>query len=123
MTKLTVAFLNFANSPKICPSITIKQAVCYVKNTTIVYNYWYLTMTTCFGLSLDHLQAKFRKYELVPTTPSHFLKMDLQEVGGSCGDWMQLAQNRDRWWALVGTVRNLRVPKMQGNFLTSCRTS
>ena len=42
------------------------------------------------------------------------IKMDLQEVGGSCGDWMELAQDRDRWWALVGTVRNLRVPKMWG---------
>ena len=41
-------------------------------------------------------------------------KMDLQEVGGSCGDWMELAQDRDRWRALVGTVRNLRVPKMWG---------
>ena len=42
------------------------------------------------------------------------IKMDLQEVEGSCGDWMELAQDRDRWRALVGTVRNLRVPKMRG---------
>ena len=42
------------------------------------------------------------------------IKMDLQEVGGSCGDWMELVQDRDRWRALVGTVRNLRVPKMRG---------
>jgi len=42
------------------------------------------------------------------------IKMNLQEVGGSCGDWMELAQDRDRWRALVGTVRNIRVPKMQG---------
>ena len=41
------------------------------------------------------------------------IKMD-QEVGGGCGDWMELAQDRDRWRALVGTVRNLRVPKMRG---------
>ena len=41
------------------------------------------------------------------------IKMDLQEVGGSCGDWMELAQDRDRWLALVGMVRNLRVPKMR----------
>ena len=42
------------------------------------------------------------------------IRMDLQEVGGSCGDWMELAQDRDRWRALVATVRNLRVPKMRG---------
>ena len=37
-------------------------------------------------------------------------KMDLQEVGGGRGDWMELAQDRDRWRALVGTVRDFRVP-------------
>ena len=42
------------------------------------------------------------------------IKMDLQEVGGVCGDWMDLAQDRDRWRALVSTVRNLGVPKMRG---------
>ena len=42
------------------------------------------------------------------------IKMDLQEAGGGGGDWMELAQDRDRWRALVGTVRNLRVPKMRG---------
>ena len=41
------------------------------------------------------------------------IKMDLQEVGGSYGDWMELAQDRDRRRALVGTVRNLWVPKMR----------
>ena len=40
--------------------------------------------------------------------------MDLQEVGGSCGDWMELAQDIDKWRALVSMVRNLRVPKMRG---------
>jgi hypothetical protein len=38
------------------------------------------------------------------------IKMYLQEVGGGRGDWMQLAQDRDRWRALVGTVRDFRVP-------------
>ena len=38
------------------------------------------------------------------------IKMDLQEMGGGCGDWMKLAQDKDRWRALVSTVMNLRVP-------------
>jgi hypothetical protein len=38
------------------------------------------------------------------------IKMDLQEVGVSCGDWMELAQDRDRLRALVSTVMNFRVP-------------
>jgi hypothetical protein len=42
------------------------------------------------------------------------IKMDLQEVGGGCGDWMELAQDRDMWQALVSMVRNTRVPKMRG---------
>ena len=37
------------------------------------------------------------------------IKMDLREVGG-VGDWMELAQDRDRWRALVNTVMNVRVP-------------
>ena len=38
------------------------------------------------------------------------IKMDVQEVGGGRGDWMKLAQDRDGWRTLVGTVRNFRVP-------------
>jgi hypothetical protein len=38
------------------------------------------------------------------------IKIDLQEVGEGRGDWKELAQNRGRWWALVGTVRDFWVP-------------
>ena len=37
------------------------------------------------------------------------IKMDLQEVGRDCGDWMELAKDRDRWGALVSTVMNFVV--------------
>jgi hypothetical protein len=38
------------------------------------------------------------------------IKMDLQEVGVGRGDGRELAQDRNRWRALVGTVRDFRVP-------------
>ena len=37
-------------------------------------------------------------------------KMDFQEVVGGRGEWMELAQDRDGWRSLVGTVRNFWVP-------------
>jgi len=46
-------------------------------------------------------------------------KMDVQEVIYGDTDWIELAQDWDRWRALVNAVMNLRVPYSVGNFLTS----
>jgi hypothetical protein len=47
------------------------------------------------------------------------IKMDLQEVGCGVTDWIELADDRDRWRALVNEAMNLRVPLNAGNFSTS----
>ena len=46
-------------------------------------------------------------------------KMGLQEVGWGGTNWIDLAYDRDRWWALVNAVMNLRIPYYMGNSLTS----
>jgi hypothetical protein len=38
------------------------------------------------------------------------IKMDLRQIGWDCMDWIDLAEDRDQWRALVNTVMNLRVP-------------
>jgi hypothetical protein len=38
------------------------------------------------------------------------LRWIVRKLEGMGGDWMELAQDRDRWWALLSTVKNLRVP-------------
>jgi hypothetical protein len=45
------------------------------------------------------------------------IKMDFKEVGCRGIDWIELAQDRDRWWALVNAVTKLQIPKTCGKFL------
>jgi hypothetical protein len=47
------------------------------------------------------------------------IKMDIREIVFGDVDWIHLAQDRDRWRALVNTVMNFWVPQNAGNFLTS----
>jgi hypothetical protein len=42
--------------------------------------------------------------------------MDLREIGWDGVDWIDMAQHRDQWRALVNTVLNLRVPQNAGKF-------
>jgi len=60
----------------------------------------------------DYTSEKFQlQYrESNPRRWEDNIKTDLQEVGGGFGDWMELAQDRDRWRALMSTVMNFRVP-------------
>jgi hypothetical protein len=50
------------------------------------------------------------------------IKVDLKEVGWVGMDWIDMAQDRNRWRVLVNTVMNLRVPQNAENFLTSWGT-
>jgi hypothetical protein len=50
------------------------------------------------------------------------ITMDLQEVGCGSMDWNELAQDRDRWRALMKVVMKLWVPENAVNFLTWLRT-
>jgi len=47
------------------------------------------------------------------------IKMDFQEVGCGSLNWIDQAQNRDRWRALENAIINIRIPQNAGNFLTS----
>jgi hypothetical protein len=48
--------------------------------------------------------------------------VDLREIPWDGMEWIDLAENRDQWRALVNTQMNLRVPYNFGKFLSSCTT-
>jgi hypothetical protein len=50
------------------------------------------------------------------------IKMDLREIGWGGMDWIDLAQDRDQWRALVNTVINIWAPQNIAKFLSSCAT-
>jgi hypothetical protein len=50
------------------------------------------------------------------------IQIDLREIGWDVMDWIDLAQDRDQWRAVVNTVMNIRVPYNAGKFLSSCTT-
>ena len=70
---------------------------------------WYNVREVCTGfwwgnlMERDPLGRPRRRWE-------DNIKMDLQEVGGGCGDCMEVAQDRERWRALLSTVMNFGVP-------------
>jgi hypothetical protein len=49
------------------------------------------------------------------------IKIDIRELGLDGVDWIDLAEDRDQWWALVNTIMNLWVPQNAGKFLSGCR--
>jgi hypothetical protein len=66
------------------------------------------------GMRIEYLGGgEIRMKETVMKNKTKWLdniKMDFRDIGSDGMDWIDLAQNRDQWRALVNTVMNLRVP-------------
>ena len=89
----------------ICPSL--QNFVYYLIQDTILEKI--LTCVFLFSVQLFFSEIFFVLRRVLRRWEDN-IKMDLQEVGRGCGDWMGLAQDRDRWRALVSTVMNSGVP-------------
>ena len=112
-------------------SVHLKNILIYVQQDATLHSLFYLkTAIHVSGGNTTHHQERKQLYvqHLVFVTPlllppegrrplgrprrrwEDNIRMDIQEVGCGCVDWMELAQDRDRWRALVSAVMNLRVP-------------
>ena len=107
MTKLTVVYSQFCESAYFLPNI-----VRVVKSRRMRWAGHVARMAEDRGVHRVLLGKPEGKRPLGRPRRKleNNIKMELQEVGGGRGDWMELAQDRDGWRALVGTVRNFRVP-------------
>jgi hypothetical protein len=73
-----------------------------MQDTTYKYGLWFEVLLEC-----GHLEYRGKRG---CKDGKHNIKMDLREIGWNGVDWMDMAQDRDQWRALVDTVLNLRVP-------------
>jgi hypothetical protein len=83
---------------------------------------WHLarTMEKKYAYTISVVEAKGKSPLGKPRHRwEHNIKIVLGEIGWDGMDWINLAQNRDQWPALVNTIMNFRVPQIAGNFLSS----
>jgi hypothetical protein len=72
----------------------------------------YFTVVYCYHIMLIFVTTGKRNLERHRRRWEDNIKMDVQEVGCGGKDWIDLAEDRDRWWAVVNAIRTLGFHKM-----------